>query len=114
MEKHFEHNGSSLPPQAEPDVTTVLKRIQQQLVFLEKKIDTLINRSTEKPSKEQHFSKPFRSYGRSHQPGKRKYYNGSREGGFNQGRRFGREESGGNRRFDQGKKPFFPRRKKRT
>ncbi len=114
MEKHFKRNGSSAPPQVEPDVAAMLKRIQQQLVFLEKKIDTLISRSSERPSKGQHFSKPFRSYGYSQHHGKRKHYNSSREGGFDQGRHFDREQGGGNRRFDQEKKPFFHRRKKRT
>ena len=114
MEKHFKHNGSSAPPQVEPDVVTLIKKIQQHLTFLEKKIDTLISRSSEKPFKGQHFSKPFRSYDRSHHRGKRKYYNGSREGGFGEGRRFDREGGSGNRRFDQGKKPFFHRQKKRA
>ncbi len=71
MEKYFKHNGSSAPPQIEPDVVALIKKIQQHLVFLEKKIDTLISRSSEKPSKGQHFSKPFRSYGHSQHHGKR-------------------------------------------
>jgi len=132
VEKQFKHNGSSPPPQAEPDTAAMLKRIQQQLVFLEKKIDTLISRPSERPSKGQHFSKLFRPYGRPYQHGKRKHYNSSREnssrgnssresnsrgnssreGGFDRGRRFDRGPGGGNRRFDQGKRPFFQRRKK--
>ena len=114
MEKQFKHNGSSSSPQAEPDLVALIKKIQQHLLFLEKKIDTLISRSSEKPSRGQHFSKPFRPYDRPPQHSSRKYYNSSREGGFDRGRRFGREEGGGNRRFDQGKKPFFYRGKKRA
>jgi len=131
MEKEFKHNNSSSSPQVEPDVVALIKKIQQHLVFLEKKIDTLISRSSEKPSKGQHLSRPFRSYSHSQYHGKKKHYNSSREGGFDQERHFNREQGGGKRRFDQerhfnreqgggkqrfdqGKKPFFQRRKKRA
>ena len=114
VDKNFRRDGSSSPPQVEPDVVALVKKIQQHLMFLEKKIDTLISRSSEKPSQGQHFSKPFRSYGRPQHHSQRKNYNSSREGGFDRGRPFDRGEGRGNRRFDQGKKPFFHRQKKRA
>ncbi len=53
----------------ESDVIALLKKIQQQMVFLEKKLDLLVSQqqtaADQQPSfKERHFSpKPFRSYG---------------------------------------------------
>ena len=115
MNEHLEHNTSSAPPQVELDVAALLKRMQQQLVFLEKKIDTLIKQSSERPFKERHFSKPFRpgGFGHSHHPVKREHDNGPRESGFAQGHHFSRQQSGENRGFSQRKKPFFHERKDR-
>ncbi|MFH0771748.1 MAG: hypothetical protein V1933_03925 [Candidatus Omnitrophota bacterium] len=54
-----------LPPASEEqDVAALIKKVQQQLVFLEKKIDILINQSETRPVSEQRFSKPFRSFSR--------------------------------------------------
>ena len=74
------------------DLLGVLKRMQQQLGFLEKKIDTLIKQSSDKPFRERNFSQPFR------------------QGGFGQ-HRGGQENRG---EFGQRKKQFFPRRKDRS
>ncbi|MBU1913201.1 MAG: hypothetical protein KKB22_06705 [Candidatus Omnitrophica bacterium] len=38
--------------------------MQEQLVSLEKKIDTLISQSSKKPAEEKHFSKPFQRFDR--------------------------------------------------
>lgn len=114
MEKHFGHNSSSVPPQAEPDVVAILKRIQQQLVFLEKKLDTLINQPSGRPFEKRPFPKPQRSFGPPHRYGKGQQGNSSGEGNFGQGRRFDRQEDRGNRRFSQGNKPFYHRRKERS
>lgn len=114
MEEHFEHNSSSVPPQAEPDVVAMLKRIQQQLVFLEKKIDTLINQPLGRPFERKPFSKPQRSFGHPHRYGKGQQDNSSGEGNFGQGRRFDKQQGGGNRRFGQRNKPFYRRRKERS
>ena len=140
MEKHFEHNSSSVPPEALPDVVAMLKRIQQQLVFLEKKVDTLINQSSGRPFERKPFSrppssrpferKPFsrppsgrpfertrppqRSFKHSHRYGKGQQGDSSGERNFGQGRRFDKQEGRGNRRFGQRNKPFYPRRKERS
>ena len=54
----------------ETDVKELLQRMQQQLMFLEKKLDTLIQQSRPKPfNQERPFSRPFRPYGRpQHRP----------------------------------------------
>lgn len=101
-------------PQQEPDTLSLLKKMQQQLVFLEKKVDQLLAQSSERSFKggPRPFSKPFRHGGNHH-----------RERNFSQG------QGQGNRSFDQQpqhnenrggfggpprhKKPFFKRRKDR-
>lgn len=60
MKKNFKSKSYSEPSQAEPDIAVLIHRMQQQLVSLENKIDTLISQSSEKPFERKHFSKPFR------------------------------------------------------
>lgn len=99
------------------DVVALLEKMQQQLVYLEKKIDTLIQSSQQKPAfeRERSFSKPpFRSFGRPHRP----------EGGQGWGGGAGRSQNsygpsrheGGNREgnFRPKKKPFFGRGRERN
>ena len=85
MEKHSERNNSSILPEAHPDIIAMLKRIQQQLVFLEKKIDTLIKQPSGR-------SQPQRPFGHSNRYG----------------------QSGENRRFGQRNKPFYRHPKHRS
>ena len=113
MNEHFKHDTSSAPPQGEVNVVALIQKMQQQLVFLEKKIDTLISRSSEKPFNRKNFSKPFRSFNSSHPQGKGEHNNSSRERGFAPGRHFGTPQAGENRGFGQSKKPFFRPRKSR-
>lgn len=51
-----------VPPEVNPDVVFLINKMQQQLVFLEKKIDILISQSAEQPPRrtfeERRFSKP--------------------------------------------------------
>jgi len=63
MSEQFEQDGSIAVPHVETDVLVLIKKMQQQLVFLEKKIDTLISQIQERPSRERSFSKPYRSFG---------------------------------------------------
>jgi len=89
MSEHSEENEElSVPPQADSDVVSLLKKMQQQLNFLEKKIDILIGQSPEKPfrDREKRFSKPFRpSFGGG--SGGRDFNRGPRrEGGFSSAR----------------------------
>lgn len=110
------------PASSSPDVVSLIKKMQQQLEYLEKKIDTLIARSHERPSfKEKSFSKPYRSFGnsgrherhdrydRNDRREKREYTPRPREDSFDQGSQ--RRDSGPSRGFNPKKKPFFLKRK---
>jgi hypothetical protein len=125
----------SNPASSEADLLFQIKRIQQQLVFLEKKIDTLINRPQERPPREEHFSKPFRPpYRPSYRHDKGGHYDRpregreggydksrpyekrggeGREGGFDKNRRFEKRPSGEHRGFSYKKKPFYVKNKNR-
>lgn len=89
MSEHSEENEDlSVPPQTDSDVVSLIKKMQQQLNFLEKKIDILIGQSPERPfrDREKRFSKPFRpSFGGG--SGGRDFNRGPRrEGGFSSDR----------------------------
>lgn len=68
MKKHAgKHKASPVGPQAGQDIGALISKMQQQLVFLEKKIDILIGQSSRRPPEEKHFSKPFQNFDRSRQ-----------------------------------------------
>ena len=118
MNEHFQSNSTSeVPLQSEPDAMVLLKKIQQQLVFLEKKVDLLVSQSSERPSRERNFSRPFRPAGNSHRYENRGPSHGSRDRNFSQGspqsRPFDQAPGGPNRGFGQRKKPLFKHRKDR-
>ena len=89
MSEHADENEDlAVPSQTDMDVISLIKKMQQQLNFLENKIDLLIGQS---PSDRPRFSKPpFRpSFGGPHS-GKRDFHRGPpREGGFNRAPREG-------------------------
>jgi hypothetical protein len=97
----------------EPDAVELFKKIQQQLVFLEKKIDTLINQSSPRSFEAKRFSKPLRSFGNSSYHDKGKQGIGLRERTFSRTSRFDKPQADGNQRFGQEKKQFFRHRKER-
>ena len=122
MNRPVDQDISDLPNQTGADVVSLLEKMQQQLLFLEKKIDTLIAQSQDKrfrgkPSPERPFrkkpvSKPFRSSGHPRRHGKgeqesapgekdssQKFYSQYRKRGENQG-------------SSANKKPSYHRRKK--
>ena len=113
---------SPVSPQTEPEVVALIKKMHQQLIFLEKKIDLLITQSQGAPPREKYFSKPYRPFDRSHRYGKGERDSRPREKGPDQGRNFEKrhgEENRGfghgeKRRFDPKKKPFYYRRKDRA
>jgi len=90
MSEHSEENEElSVPPQADSDVVSLIRKMQQQLNFLEKKIDILIGQSPERPfrDREKRFSKPFRpSFGSGAHHGKRDFNHGPRREGFSHDR----------------------------
>ena len=82
MSRRFKDDTSSDSQQVEPEVIALIKKMQQHLVFLEKKIDTLIERSSERPFERKYFSKSSRPFERSRRYGKGKQKNSFREKSF--------------------------------
>ena len=84
MEKHFKHKSSSISSrnESDSDVVALINEMQQQLVFLEKKIDILISQSSQRPFEAKHFSKPLRSFDHSSRYGKGKQGNSFGERNF--------------------------------
>ena len=64
MKKNIKPKSSSVPQRDEQDMTTLINKMQEHLVSLEKKIDVLISQSSKKPAEEKHFSKPFQRFDR--------------------------------------------------
>jgi len=96
-------------PSNEPEMLVLIKKLQRHLVFLEKKIDILIEGASRKPfDREKRFSKPNRSGGGP--PSNRRAW----AGGGNQSseRNFGRPSSFGQPRGGQGQ--GFSRRKNQS
>ncbi len=86
MSEQSKHNEVPLNAEADQDVVGLIKKIQQQLVALEKKIDTLINQPQARPfSRDNSFSKTSRPYSSSYNRSDREY------GSFSRGKSFGRE-----------------------
>ena len=115
MSEQFQHkaipskvaDNDSLPlAPAEQDMVALIKNMQQQLVFLEKKIDILISQSQSKPSSEKHFSKPFRSFSRPYRRSDREHDNTSGEKSFDRGRHFEKRYGEESRGFDHKKKAY--------
>ena len=50
------------------EVMALLQRMQQQLTYLEKKLDTLIQQSQQKPFNRDNPQRPFRPFGRPNRP----------------------------------------------
>ena len=109
MNEEFNKESSSVLPQPETDTVVLIKRLQQQVAFLEKKIDILINQSQGESSREKYFSKPYRSFDRSHRHNKGGRDSSHAERGFDQGRRFGKPGGEQSRGFGQKKDYARPR-----
>lgn len=106
MNEEFKDENPPVSPQTEPDVAVLIKKIQQQLIFLEKKIDILINQSQGTPPREKHFSKPYRSFDRFHRDGKGERERRFEERGPEQGRNFEKRHGEENREFSHKKKTY--------
>lgn len=77
MKKSSKQESVSVPEQAEPDIAALINKMQQQLTSLEKKIDGLISRPSERPFEEKRYSKPFQRFDNSNRHGR-----GGQEGGY--------------------------------
>ena len=110
MTEQLKSDNFSAPQQTGSDVLVLIKKMHQQLVFLEKKIDILISQSQEKPFREKRFLKPFRSFGRPYRPGhfhdKRDQSEGLRERSFHSGSHFEKRREEENRGFGGPKKDY--------
>ena len=106
MTEEIQQGSSPAPPQPEQDMVALIKRMQQQLVFLEKKIDILIAQSSPRPFGEKNFSKHSRPFGRPHRPFDGKH--GGPSGGkkFDHGRPFEKRPGEEGRGFDHKKKAY--------
>jgi hypothetical protein len=108
MSEQPQDNNPLPPAPVEQDVVALIKRLQQQITFLEKKIDLLLNQSQARPSHEKPFSKPFRSFDPSHRrpgPGG-DYHNASGKKSFDRGRPFEKRAGEGREGFGYKKKPY--------
>ena len=81
MKKIFKRKSSPAVSEVEQevDVVVLIKQMQQQLVSLEKKVDTLISQSKKMPSEGKHFSKPFQRFDRNSHYGRGGQDNSFRE-----------------------------------
>jgi hypothetical protein len=107
MNEQSQQNDFSPPAPEELDVAALVKKMQQQLVLLEKKIDILISQSEAAPRGEKHFSKPFRPFNKH--PSRRfegGHDNSSGEKRFFPGRRFEKRPAGENREFGRPQKAY--------
>jgi len=82
MKKEHKRKDFSVPEGNKQDVTAVINKIQEQLISLERKIDTLISQSSKKPGEEKHFSKPFQGFDRSRHHDRGERDNNFRERSF--------------------------------
>ena len=82
MKRKPKHEDTSLPQQAELDIAALMVKMQQQLVILENKIDSLISQSSERPSRGSNYSKPFQRFDNSRRFGRGGRDNNYRERSF--------------------------------
>jgi len=106
MSEQFKHKDSLSSEADGQDVLALLKKMQTQLVSLEGKIDVLINQPSEMPSRGMHFSKPFRSFGRSHYHSDSATGNAVREKGFERKDNYKKSYSGTSRGFGYKNKAY--------
>lgn len=64
MKRKPKQEDVSALPQAGPDTAVLMAKIQQQLVILEQKMDSLISQSSERPFKAEHHAKHFQRFDR--------------------------------------------------
>ena len=63
MKKRVTAKRSKAPAQARPDLAGLIEKMGQHLLVLERKLDTLINRSSERPLEPRFFSNPYQRTG---------------------------------------------------
>jgi len=74
MKKSLNRKSFSAMSQVKPDMTELILKMQQQLVILEKKIDSLLSQSSRRPFEAKPHSKPFLRFEQSHDRGEARHY----------------------------------------
>ena len=103
-DEHIEDDEFFEESQDESQIIDMLKKIQQQLSFLEKKVDSLVGQSQSRPPRDRNFSKPFSKPFRP--GGQRPHFQKSSDRDHRSGDRDRRPEQGqrsDDRRPDQGR-----------
>jgi hypothetical protein len=120
MKEDTSINASAAPDEA--DVISLLKKMQQQLLFLERKIDLLIGSSRarssgdafkDRPFRKSPSMKPFRSFDQPQRHGKGEPARGPREKNSVQGHFYEHRPREANRGAESGKRPVSFKRKDR-
>jgi hypothetical protein len=111
------------PAPSETDLVALLKKLQQQLNFLEKKIDVLISQSQPKPFRDKAsssrpfqkrtFSKPSRSFDRPRPHGREEREQSPRDRDSARTHFYERFKPAKKRAANPKRKPFSPRREDR-
>lgn len=68
MKKQSKKKSISVPQSAQPDIADLILKVQQQISFLEKKIDTLINQAPSKPFERKDHHESFQRFDPSRRP----------------------------------------------
>jgi len=64
MKKFFNRKNETESIPVESDIAGLISKVQQQLFSLEKKVDILINQSSDRSSERKSFSRPFKRFDR--------------------------------------------------
>jgi hypothetical protein len=118
MNEESNSNTPAVPDPPDTDLVSLLKKLQQQLLILEKKVDLLIGRSQEmpfqdRPFRKKTFSKPFRSFDQPHRHGKGEREHHPRERDSAPGHFYERRPKEKSRGANPKRKPFGFKRKDR-
>jgi hypothetical protein len=123
MNEDLSFTPSEEPDPSETDIVSLLKRMQQQLNFLEKKIDILISQSQEKPFGEKTFpnrtfrkrpfSKPLHSFDHSQRHSKGEHEHSPRDRDSAQRHFYERRKPENKRSPHAKRKPYYPQQKDR-
>ena len=77
MKKIFKRKSRAVEPLGQPDISGVIGKIQQQLTFLEQKLDTLIAKSAQGASERKEYGRSSRRFDNSF-----RHYRGGRDNSF--------------------------------
>jgi hypothetical protein len=112
---------SAIPDESDTDVVSLLKKMQQQMLFLERKIDLLIRQSQERqpvektfpnrPSQKRPFTKQYRSFDHPRRRSGGEQGHSPRESGSAPGHFYENRPRGKSRSINPKKKSFSFKRK---